>query len=359
VIISFSQNPSRFFKNFVFFLVLLFGNLSCKPSSNLSTTPQTDATRTQTRVATDAPTPSPTSLPPLVVLLTPEGSDTEDAISLQGILTELAEEDGFRFELRNDLTMKDLESNVWLVVVVPPDPGILNLAAANPEVQFLAFGISGLQASQNISVIGSGGDRPDQQGFLAGYMGAAITQDWRVGVITPMDMPAGLASRNGFGNGVVFYCGLCRPAYPPFVQYPVFAELSTTSSETDQQAVVDLMVSNGVKTVFVYPGAGDEALLEYLAQAEVNIIGGTAPSGQVKNRWIASIRVDDFGALEQIWPRLVNGEQGISLEVPLVITDRNTTLFSPGRQHLVEKLLAEMLAGFIDTGVDPFTGELY
>jgi len=359
VINPFSLCPSRSFIRLTVFLAFLFGNLACNPSGEFSTTPESDVKPTPSRVVTDTPAPSPTNLPPLVILLTPDGSDTEDAISLQGILAELAEQDGFRFDLRSDLTTRDLNRDVWLVVVVAPDPGILGLAAINPEVQFLAIGIAGLQASQNISVIGSGGDRPDQQGFLAGYLAAVVTQDWRVGVITPMDTPAGHAGSNGFGNGVIFYCGLCRPAYPPFYQYPVFAEVPIAASQMDQQNVVDTMTSNAVKTVYVFPGAGDEALLEYLAQAEVSIIGGTTPSEQMKNRWVTTIRVDNSKALRQIWPRLVSGEQGISMEIPLVMTDQNNKIFSPGRQFLVEKLLAEMLTGFIDTGVDPITGELH
>ena len=295
--------------------------------------------------------------PKLVVLLSPDVSENEHLASLKSTLGKFAEQDGFRFETRNDLLEMDLENDVWLVVVVSPDPGVLNLASANPEVQFLGVGIPNLQASQNVSVIGAGGDRPDQQGFLAGYLAAVVTQDWRVGAITSLEAAEGRASRNGFKNGVIFYCGLCRPAYPPFYQYPAFAELAATENAVDQQAAVELMVSNGVKSVYVSPDVENQTLLEVLANANVNIIGRTTPSEELKDHWVASIRVDDVAAIQQIWPRLVNGEQGIQLEAPLVLTDQNITNFSTGRQRLVEKLLVDMLLGFIDTGVDPLTGE--
>jgi hypothetical protein len=42
---------------------------------------------------------------------------------------------------------------------------------------------------------------------------------------------------------------------------------------------------------------------------------------------------------------------------PLGFTGTNPDLLSPGRQQLVETMLADLLAGFIDTGVDPQTGE--
>ena len=34
------------------------------------------------------------------------------------------------------------------------------------------------------------------------------------------------------------------------------------------------MISQAVNTVFIYPGAGDQAMLEALAQAGLNLIGG-------------------------------------------------------------------------------------
>jgi len=39
------------------------------------------------------------------------------------------------------------------------------------------------------------------------------------------------------------------------------------------------------------------------------------------------------------------------------LTDQNPALFSTGRQHLVEKMLNDLLAGFIDSGVNLQTGE--
>ncbi len=46
------------------------------------------------------------------------------------------------------------------------------------------------------------------------------------------------------------------------------------------------------------------------------------------------------------------------LAIPITITNQNEQLFSPGRQGLVEKILSELSADYIDTGVDPLTGTL-
>jgi hypothetical protein len=101
----------------------------------------------------------------------------------------------------------------------------------------------------------------------------------------------------------------------------------------------------------------DSFLMEYLAQAGVNLIGADTPPAGVQNNWIASIQTDPVSSVREVWLRLVNGEGGISLELPLIIADRNPGLFSPGRQRHVENILNDLMAGYIDTAVDPLTGE--
>jgi hypothetical protein len=310
-----------------------------------------------TAPATKAPTPVPTAQQAQVILLALAGSDPGDMLALENVLGELTAQAGLSVETRTDLAGLEFDPGVRVVVAMPPDPGIINLAAANPQVQFLAVGIPGIQAASNLSVTGSEGERPDQQAFLAGYLAAVVTKDWRAGVISRGDTVDGKAARLGFTNGVVFYCGLCRPAYPPFVQYPQYVELTAGASQAEQQAAADILIQNAVKTVYIFPGAGDETLLEYLAQAGVNLIGSGSAPENLRSNWIASIRVDESSAIRQIWPRLLSGEKGIQLSVPLVLADQNPALFSTGRQQLVEKMLTDLLAGFIDTGVNLQTGE--
>lgn len=307
--------------------------------------------------ATEPPaTPSP-SAPQRVILLALPGADTVRVSALQGALAELASQEGYLFETQDSVSGVDLDDSIALAVALPPDPAIANLAAANPQAKFLALDIPGVQPSENVSVIASDGGRPDQQGFIAGYLAAVITQDWRVGVISDPSTPSGKAARNGFGKGVIFYCGLCRPAYPPFVQYPLFVDLVQGVGAVEQQAAIDALVANAVKTVYVASGVGSPALFESLAQAGLQIIGHGAPPAQVSSQWVASIEVDEVGALRQLWPRLMSGEQAIFLQAPLMLSARNPLLFSTGRQRLVEKVMQELLAGYIDTGIDAQTGE--
>jgi hypothetical protein len=43
--------------------------------------------------------------------------------------------------------------------------------------------------------------------------------------------------------------------------------------------------------------------------------------------------------------------------MPVGYNDVNPAIFSPGRQKLVDRLLQDLQAGLIDSGVDPLTGE--
>jgi hypothetical protein len=353
------QHSKRLIFYTLFAICFFLTASSCKAGAPVEpvVSPLPDVTSTLTLTPTDTIQPTATQTPPRALLISPPGSDVTDVEALQSKLKELAAQDGLLFEKREQVNGSDLGENVRLVVILAPDPGVQNLAQAYPDVQFLALGISGLDTAPNLSVIGSGGQRPDQQGFLAGYLAAVITQDWRVGALTPAGTPAGNAARLGFVNGTIFYCGLCRPAYPPFLQYPVTIEMPAGADQAEQQVIVDNLVASVVKTVYISPGASDLALLDLLAQAGINVIGSTPQPEELADRWVATLRVDLISAVEQVWPRLIAGEGGVRLDVPLVLTDRNEALFSSGRQGLVEKFMADLAAGFIDTGVDPATGE--
>ncbi len=330
------------------------------PEAQASLAPATASTAvaaSESPAPVEAP-PTATAPPARLLLLALPGSDADLAAALAPVLQELAQANGLIFETRDDLPTLNLQDEARYVVALPPDPGVANLAQANPKTQFMLVGASDAPARDNLSVAAGGAQAVDQAAFVAGYLAAEITDNWRVGVLSYSDTPAGLAARNGFTNGAVFYCGLCRPAVPPFVQYPVFAEVAQAAAPEDLQAAAAALLANGVQTVYVFPGITDAALFETLAQKGVRLIGGAAPPPNVGGQWVASIRSDEIAAVRAIFARWLEGEGGVQLAAPLAVTDVNPALLSPGRQRLVDELIAEMLAGGIDTGVDPTTGEL-
>jgi hypothetical protein len=59
----------------------------------------------------------------------------------------------------------------------------------------------------------------------------------------------------------------------------------------------------------------------------------------------------------ELWPGLLAGKGGKEILLSLSLDDANPDLFSQGRQEMVNEMLAEFAQGYIDTGVDPVSGE--
>jgi len=163
-----------------------------------------------------------------------------------------------------------------VVVVLQSDPGLAGLVKEAPNVQFVAVGIPGLQPGSNLSLIGPEGFRPDQQAFMAGYVAAILTFDWRVGVLTQGDTNGGQLVQDAFNNGVRFFCGLCRPAHPPYLAYPQAFAIASPGDESSWRSAADSLLQGSVTTAYVSPASSSPALLTYLYQAKVNLIAAGA-----------------------------------------------------------------------------------
>jgi hypothetical protein len=331
---------------------------ACGPDTPLAATPtltSTLAAETPTPTLTPAPTLTPTPETPLAILLAEPGMAPD---ALQTTLAGLAQTAGMKLEVRPSLATTEL-GNVRIVVALPPDPGLATLASAAPATKFLAIDIPGLQPAANLSLIHTA-DRPDQLGFLAGHLAAVITDDWRTGVISEANTPGGEAARIAFSNGMTYFCGLCLSYYPPFPNtgYPVQVELQPGAGADGGQAAIDSLSTWQVETVFVYPPLADEQLLAQLVEAGFNLITTGAPAEAWKDHWVASLDSQDVNqVLPDLWGRLLAGEAGTQVTLSLGLSNVNPDLVSPGRQQLVEAMLADLMVDFIDTGVDPQTGE--
>ena len=320
------------------------------PSPSVVLTEQPAATEIATPVSE---TPTPTALPSrsLVILIAPPEANAELVAEITDTLTELSNSASLDFEVRLSITQEDLSDRVRLVITLPPDPGVVDLAAAAPQIQFLGISIPGLEPATNISVISREEISPDKIGFLAGYLAAVVAPEWRVGAISTSDTPEGVSYRQGFLNGAVFFCGLCRQSYPPFNSYPMYVEASSGSSPQEWQTVGNIMIDQAVQTAFVAPGVSDESMHEHLASAEINLIGTSPPPDGLQDQWIATISGDISSTLRTMWPDLVASQGGVFTAAPLSLTHINPELFSPGRQRLVDNLISDLSNGFIDTGV--------
>ncbi len=333
-------------------LIVLFALAGCGLPSPGDATPTGAPSPTTEPLPTATPLPpTPTALPPLVILLAPEGSDPALQDLLEARLAELAPQYGLRWQLRQTITPEETAAEASYLVALPPGDGLNQLVSSAPGTRFLAVNIPGLEPAPNLINIGSEEQSPDQQAFLAGYIGALITPSSRIGMILPESEFEALQI-TAFQQGRRFYCGLCRPQFAPFYEYPFITSLPATASQAEWRALADFMRDRLVGTVYVAGGAGGDDLLAYLAQLGVNILGDTAPPEAARANWVAALRTDPLAAWLEYLPRLLDGEAGLAIPLPILLTDINADLLPAGKQRLVLETLADVQAGYISTG-DP------
>jgi hypothetical protein len=305
---------------------------------------------TTTPAAVAVPTASTTPAPSRLVLVAPvAGSDAAGAAlaaQAESALKELAMGAGMDL-IRLEAMPEGDAAGVALLVALPPDPGLQAWAASHAEAQSVSLGITGLQPAPNLSVVAPDGIRYDQLGFALGYLAAMVTPEYRVGALAIDASPTSLALARGFVAGGTYYCGLCRPAHPPYVAYPAFFE----GGQPD-------LAAEGLSTLLVVPQPGSLSDLGLAASSEIAFIGPGNPVTELANLWIASADFDVATALGAAWTQSQSGQGGTTIPLGIRFHSVNPLVVTEGRLALAEALLADISAGLIDTGIDPLTGEL-
>ena len=315
-----------------------------------------ESAATSTPIPTDTPIvpPTATATPtvPLAVLVIPADLDPDTSNLYQKTVYDLAQASGFRFQVLNSLTPETIEPGLQVVIALPPDPGIAALAAAAPQVQFLAINIPGLTAGGNISVL-SGGAQSDIAAFLAGYTAALTTEDYRIGMIIPKDNADAIRALNAYANGMKFYCGICRPLFFSAWGYPQFVEIPAEEDQANYDAYADILILQyKVGTIYLYPDIAIPDLSTYIGTTGISMIGTASPE-QRPAGWMMTIQPDIIKAIQNAWPDLASGKGGVTVQSPLGLSDIDPSLLSPGKQRLVEQVLNDLQAGLINTGVNP------
>jgi hypothetical protein len=294
------------------------------------------------------PTLTATPTIPLAILIIPADLDTDTANLYEKTVYNLTQASGMRFQVRNTLTPAELEPGLKVVIAFPPDPGIAALAAAAPQVQFLAINIPGITAGGNLSVLGNNSET-DVAGFLAGYTAAMITDDHRIGMLIPKDNADALRALNAYASGMVFYCGICRPFYYLPWTYPQYLEIPADEDKSHYGAYADiLMTKYKVGTIYLYPDIATSDLETYIGTTGTFMIGTVSPQPRPAG-WIMTIQPDILKAIQNAWPDLLAGKGGSTVQSPLGLGDVDPALLSPGKQRLVEQTLSDLQAGLINT----------
>lgn len=292
------------------------------------------------------PTLTPTPTVPLAVLVLPADMDTATSDIYQKTVYDLTQASGMRFQVRNSLSNADLEPGLKVVISLPPDPGIAELAATAPDVQFLSINIPNVVPGANVSVLGSN-SQSNIAAFLAGYTAAMLTDDYRVGMLMPKDNNDAIQSFNAFANGRKFYCGLCRPYFFLPWEFPQFLEIGAEQDVNDYDAFADILILQyKVETIFIHPDIYTQDLVDYIGTTGTSMIGTTSPE-QRPAGWIMTIQPDTIQAIQSAWPSLIAGQGGLTVQSPLGLSDIDPSLLSPGKQQDVQETLDKLQRGLI------------
>ncbi len=270
---------------------------------------------------------------------------------LMGEVILLAEESGLVVENVNQISEEDIQSDVFLIFVFEDDPGIENYASRFTEIQFIGVGISNITPSSNISLIGENGLRKDQQAFVAGYISAMVAEDWRAGVVSIGESEENGAIEEGFLNGARYFCGLCRPAFPPFYEYPQSTHLD--SNGQGWGSVVGIIRENKLGVIYLAPIGVFESTVSEWTQIDSAIIGdGPRPEIVPESQWMAAVQFTALEGLQTIWNDLLAGKGGFQIQWELQIVEVNRDLLSSGREQEALALIEDLAAGFVDTGFE-------
>ncbi|HET7143845.1 MAG TPA: hypothetical protein VFI68_07510 [Anaerolineales bacterium] len=330
-------------KHLIFAILIIVVSGACSRSTTEVAGPAVVPTDTPPPTATIIPTPST----PLAILVIPADMDKANSDLYQKTVYDLAQQSGFRSQVRNSITPADLaDPTLKVMIVLPPDPGVASLAPTAPDVQFLAVNIPNLVAGGNVSVL-AGDSQVELPAFLAGYTAAMITEEYHIGMVIPQGNADASRAYSAFYNGRTYYCGLCRPFYWAEVTYPTYVEVPADEDPKNYGGYANLLINDrDVDTLYIYPSLANDDLLSYVGTQGVLLIGTSMPVPR-PGGWVMTIRPDTIKAIQTAWPNLIAGQGGINVQSPLGIADVDSTLLTPGKLRLVQETLDGLLAGRI------------
>jgi basic membrane lipoprotein Med (substrate-binding protein (PBP1-ABC) superfamily) len=326
--------------------------------------------------AAATPTPSPTvevlptatSTPePYAVIMAPDPAPTAAVELAVRAVEDFAGERGWeirRFTPGEEILGADRLGSPRLFAAIGSGMGsaVFSAAQARPEIRFLAVEETGISPLDNLLVVG-GDFRRDQAAFMAGLLAGIENRNDYVGWIGEEGTARGTIYQNGFRHGIRYVCPRCRS---------FDFELPASADAAAGIAAAGQLIQNYIDTASAIPGAAGEAGLADLARNGVRVAGAGpdfhrlvfadgAGAGGEKVLGEPAFRPDLL--LAERLERFLDGEAfpepvGYSLENGgLEFAPFPNDWISAGRRDYLNRILSEIAAGRLDTGVDPVTGE--
>lgn len=287
-------------------------------------------------------------IPSRVILVAPLGTDPQMLSGIQDLLSTLSRDAGLVFVTQELLTNEPWKEPVRIVIMMEDVPDLMDLVNAHPDVQFLSLFDAGDFQAPNLSSVSKTIEDLQKQAFLAGYLAAVVTPDYRVGVITSGGDELGQIATDSFFTGAQYFCGLCNSRFGPIEYYPKMAIVSDPISAQSWQAAVDLLLSRAVTTVYIQSEVISPDLVNYLFDNNVRVISPVImPEFTADENWLATLSFDPLPGIQMLFPDLVSGKGGLSAASRIVLIYTDSGSISEGRMDLIQKTLDELLNGYI------------
>jgi hypothetical protein len=277
-------------------------------------------------------------VPAKLVLVGGQGQVNEPLTTL---LSDFATANSLVFETRAKL---DGDFNgVRIGVMLDANDSLTSTASSNPETQFVGIWSTKIAPAGNLSVILN---KPEDMAFMAGQLTTLVSEDWRSGGLLGTNSAAIEVISDAFVNGGNYVCGWCKPTYPPYLDYPVYQDISGKAG-AEMTADVEVLSTSFVDVTFVSWAADVPEVIEALKTAEIAMIGENANSAEAR-RYAAILGFDARIALAEMLPKLLEGQGGqeaVSRVVLVMVNDE--TLVTPGRQEMFNAAAEALQGGWI------------
>ncbi len=328
-------------------LFLLIGLTGC----NIPKTPQQPLTPTQdlsqlaaTETAEIVPTSTPIPDPQKVLLVITADTNAGILDRIRSGIQSLPE--GQAEITETTAFTEDQITEATDVVIFPKIvENLSEIAGRFPQTKFITID----RTDQNLPNVWTIRYDPAFETFLGGYAVALSAYDWRGAGLLPNDsLFLGGRTQEVFQNGAQYFCGTCVSSIAPFVAFPLAVMLPAAATPQEWVAGIDQIQSNYIYTYFVSEEAASDDVYQKMLSLDVSVIGVNDPPAGLESKWLAGIRIDLGGAVNQILLA-----DPTALASGLVIPELDVRLgsiggsFNEGKKTDMQKVYADLIFGMV------------
>lgn len=309
-------------------LILIFGISGCTERS-------TPTPEIPTLTPTPEFTPTATQAPERIVLFDPSA---QASVEVTTVISDFAQTNSLVFETWTEVT-SDL-AGVKIMVVFSGLDNLAEVAASNPQTQFITTA-QNTAAAANISTLSA---NPVHLAFMAGYLAAMTSEDWRAGAL--VSDPANLGLADAFTRGGEYLCGRCTPKYGPILFYPVTYNTGGANDVGNWVTQAQTMWKDTyANSVYIDAAADYPEVLDIFTD---KVLYSNNPGSANLARYAAILGGDVTSTLQTALPELLAGTGGktynarvglLVINNPAVVTEAKQARFNETAQLLADSLI--------------------